>query len=795
MKRIIAVLLVVTTVLSMMISFTGCSSDNNAISMGEWLTYVADYFGMEDYSSDKPYFTKVDKENDYFGAFQKAAEWEILAPNNDVSSTDTVTWKQALITLVNAGGFLGDGVSDEMKIEFAIEKFDKSIRLYWMKRNINAEDAIMVLAKAQNIWANKKYTENIERYQYNDNVVDLSKDDVNYTQKGNIIALDENSNVKVGDICVVPDEDNPLEKTFRKVKSVNKKGSKVEVNTTDDVAIQDVYEELYIKETLVPTSENTVIYDGNGNRIFGSVPVAKQSNISEAKAEHLMYTDDQAGNIDGCATGSFEQTFTKDNIKVKIGGSIGDSTSLSASISCDKLFGVDGLSLDESFEINSISATTDVDWGFLKLKSASLRINYKTTQKLGLEYTNSGKWLAVPGTEQENGAWRYSNGNGKFLTNVKKALNSPLKKDSPNGCKTIGSKKKIKICSLNIYSAGVAKVCLDVNVEIKFDGSLSVSVTESGSKGVEYKNGNIRFIKSSTKSVDAELKAKLEATVGVGPSLYAVGLKKQLVGLEVRFGAGASATCKAHLADSQMHLIEDINFGQGAEAAESAGDLQIATTGADMQAVAELHGGIYDAQADAEVKLHIDWCVDVNIYAIVRIGLSDNAYLADLIGGKAKLSVDIFNEKNATLFNIHIDNWSKTPIFTAGKSGTCTLNYVPFDKATDEEIDEEAINDRNDSIAVGENMALSTMNATMQIGQNYLVDVIRLPKGYSIDDVIFSSKDKRVATVDGNGTIKAVGEGCTIVYAETKDGKYKSMISVIVETAEKVKYEGIKSKA
>lgn len=200
----------------------------------------------------------------------------------------------------------------------------------------------------------------------------------------------------------------------------------------------------------------------------------------------------------------------------------------------------------------------------------------------------------------------------------------------------------------------------------------------------------------------------------MGPALYVVGLKKRLVGFEVKGGAGATASLKAHLADSE---------------------------------------------------LHIDWCINVNVYAILKVGITDESYLTDFLGGKeVKLNIDIFNEKNATFFNMHIDNFQfKDAVLSFG-----------FKEAT------------------GDNLILSTMNVNMDVGQTYLLNVTQVPKGYSLDDIIFTSKEKSIATVDRNGVIKAIGTGCVLIYAETSDHKYKALVSVIVVGESDVNFEELK---
>lgn len=798
MKKIIAILLAITTMITSLSTFSGCSknnNDNNALILGEWLYLISDFFGMENYSVEEPYFKNVKKDNEYFSSFQKAAEWEVLKASDEVSSTDAVLWQEALITLVNAGQFLPFDSSDEEKVDYALKNFDGNIRDYWMKRAIKKDEALIILSTARDLWANKKYDKPIENFKYNEQVKEVENIDQIQKLGENSYVLPNYEQIKEGDIVVLPDENNKFEKTYKKIISASENNSQTTVETADVEDISEIYDELYIQETLIPTLENTVLYDGNGELITSNSNVTNSSYSIDDTSNNVVSLgySNSGNNIVNCVNAKFSKTFKVEGVEIGIDF---DGSSLNGSLKSPELFGVEGLTLNESFEVSDLSATPEIDYSWFKLHSASLRIDYSTKNTLGLKYSSKKKLVAAPGTEQADGTWRYNNGNGKFLTNLKKALSSPMKDGKSKGAQTIASKKTIKICSMNIYSVGVAKICLDVNATFSFDGSVTITVTESGSKGVEYKNGNIRFIKSSTKNAEAQAKAKLEFTLNFGPALYAIGLKKKLVGIEAKLGAGVNASLKAHLADSQMHLIEELDFNDvSPEDVSSAMEdgLNITTTGKNMQAIAEAHGGVYNVEATTEVKLHTDWCLDAKVYGIVKLGLSNQAYLADLLGGKAETSIDICNEKNATFFNIHVDNfdWSNT-VFEAGKNASkdnCTLKYVPFDKATDEEDSEltkenETKNNDNE-ILKGDKLILSTITVSMEKNQQFIINITQIPKNYSINDIEFVSKDNNVAIVSTDGVIKSVDTGNTIVYAKTKDGKYTAMVSVIVASEKK----------
>ena len=805
MKRFIAILLTIITVLTSVFGMTGCSlKAQSGLTMGQWLKLLNDSFGMESYVNDEPYFKNIDKADPYFDTVQIAVEWNIISKDG-IDIEKSLTWKDTLITLVNAGDFAPDGALDKEKIECGIKNFDDSIRKYWMNRNISADKAITLLTKAKELWANKRYIERVEKAEYKDNIVNLTekKDLFITTQSDNSIVIEGiTEEIKEGDICIVSDNVNKFEKKYIKIDSVEKTDGKTIVKpSADRVNLEDVYEKLYIEETLIPTAENTVIYDGNGNIVPMSKSVTLQNSISSTQSINWAKTNNQYLSIVNCVSNS--HSFTIDGYTVKLGYNIDGKLDLSMSVEMPNMLNKaaekkgHSLKFSVGADISDLEVTHKFDWGIEwkgiipvpKLDSAGLKVDYKVKEKYGITYSGKEEFLAAP---------PYSNGNGKFLTNFKRAI---MKKDDGDvyGAETIASKKEIKICSLNIYSVGVAKVCLDVVAAISVNGTIEITITESGSKGVEYKNGNLRFIKTNNRSVDAQAKAKVEATLGFGPALYVKGLEKRLVGVEVKVGAGASTSLKAHLADSQMHLIEEIDFNditpEQANAMAVVG-YDITADAIDIQAVAEENGGIYKAQAGTEVKLHIDWCVDVKAYGILSIGATDESYLVDFLDTKKiKLSITVLNEKNATFLNMHVDNFDRGGALynwgSAASKNNCSLNYIPFDEGTNDKISEEEINKSKNEISIGENLILSTMYVSMEKGHNYLIDITSLPKGYNVDDVIFSSEDTSIAKVSENGVVNAVGEGCTVVCAKTKDGKYTAIVAVVVKMATKVDFKGI----
>ncbi len=831
MKRAISMFLALLVCITS-ISLEGCSSVNKTnITMGQWLALVNSEFGMQSYNNDTPYFKNVAKDSPYFGTVQTAAEWDVIDVNEDLDIDKKITWEDTLVTLVNVGNFLPAKSSKEEKIAYAIEHFDPSIREYWLNRDIEIGKAVYLLGIAQEQWANQRYDHVIEEATYSEGVVDLSQDEEtvkDYIIEENIvkIPLSYGLEFEEGEIYVLPGNDQTFEDNAHKVASTYTDGEYLYiVNDDEDIALEEVAEEIFVEGSYAPTMDQVVMYDGNGNLIS----VAGQSVVGENMS--LKDTNYQASRLGG--VGSFEgdgytveqcaiknkHSFKVDDFTIDLEYGIDGKVDLKATVTTPNLLGKDKKKqeLKGSFSVGvkDLDITQKVDYSWFTLHSATLKVDYETEVSASVKYTQ--KLL------DKVAAPAYSNGNGKFLTNFKRSV---LKDRGSAGAQTIASKKVIKICSLNVYSVGIAKVCLDVSVVIGVDGSVTVKVTETGTKGLEYKNKNLRLINTSDRNFDVEFKGKIEGTVAVGPALYVVGLKKKVLGVDVQFGVGAEISMTLHLVDPVGHLIEtsDPDSAYQVEACEDLRSTYVPAKAQDIANLVEAQGYSYEIET-SELSLHLDTCIDAKGYFILRVGMSDEAYATELLGSKVKLTWEILGSKNAVFIHAHVDNfdWSNTKIvFGNGASANlCTLDFTPFDELPEEtetsteeledetmtiesELDEteessEEAQESSGNEDLGEDMPewghelimISDMKLNINIGETKVLVVESVPDGYTIDDVVFSTSDAGIATVNSNGLITAKAAGNAIITVSTKDGAHIICCAVNVNDPEEIEFEGL----
>ena len=108
----------------------------------------------------------------------------------------------------------------------------------------------------------------------------------------------------------------------------------------------------------------------------------------------------------------------------------------------------------------------------------------------------------------------YSNGNGKYFTNFKRAV---LKDSKSKGAKSI------KICSIPLVGNGIY-LGLDVRLKFSIDGTISVETNFNTQMGIECKNGKTRLIKDiNFNGFDVSVKANAKALIYAGFNVTAAG--------------------------------------------------------------------------------------------------------------------------------------------------------------------------------------------------------------------------------------------------------------------------------
>lgn len=814
MKRIKALILAVLLIGSMVLSLAGCGATtaDTALSMGQWVSLLADSFGLQNYTDETPHFSKVTSENYAFSAFQAVAEWGIIKPSDEITSETPVKWNDVLVSLVNAGEFLSDNATNEEKIDFAIKNFDSSIRSYWGNRYIKLKQAIPLLDAAQEMWANKIYTKKIEEATFSNEVVNcIENESIQYALEGSVVTVssDDLKDLKPGDVYTLPANENNTA-SINRVKSVEVVDGNV-VITNDDAFTEEeaanYIEEVKIQETSSPDFTKIAgIYDENGNPISFEIEDTPTADGMSFANEGYCVTNlaSRSGNAGPTASqlGFFDNV--KGSLKFKVGEysvSISTTTSNFSVKLAKEISKSSSRYREQKQEIyvqttfNDVQLTRDVDYSWGKLHSATVKLDYSTTIEGGIKTERSGE-IGNPVTEDGETVKTLSS----IFNQYKNALSDLKKSVHDTKCDD-----DIYICKLALVEGGLASVDFIVKGKVTAEGDIKIVVEVEGSQGIQVKDGKFRYIK--TKDVDVDFVAEGSLEVTIAPGVAITILKKiALVEITIDCGLGASVGMTAHLFDIEGHELYSGTAQLTSEDADNLSNESLFTTPEEIEQFAIEQGGTWDAEKKGitgNVTIHKGICLEWKLYPIVRFGIDGKS----LVGKIAKkfsvsLSVEILGSKN-TILQGHIDfpnnlkNMVNSDSIGGGLSALlginaeCTYDYTPWDEAV-EEIETIDPGTESTEIVTSDRITLDTMRVSVAVGKTTQVSVTGIPKGYELSDIVAVSEDPDIAEFDlKSGTITGKKEGTTQLAVQTKDGKHKAYFAVTVTTDEGIDFSGL----
>ena len=452
------------------------------------------------------------------------------------------------------------------------------------------------------------------------------------------------------------------------------------------------------------------------------------------------------------------------------------------------------------FKLSDVELTKEVDYSWGKLHSATVKLDSKNTIEMGIKTTRTTN----VGNHKENKDGNIKTTIKSMLKQYKEGLATLNKERRKSSCRD-----EIYICRLTIVEGGFASVDLVLKGKITATGELKIVIELEGGQGVQYKNGNIRYIKSSGCDVNFVADGKVEVTIGPG---IEIRLLKQiaLINLNLDFGAGANISMTAHLFDAEGHELFSSTAELSADDADELSNEKLYTTAEEIQAFAQAAGGDwkYDPEEwTAGVPLLKGVCVKWSLYPVIRLDIGGKSLVGKIMeNAKVSLNIEILGSKS-TLAQGHIDfpnnlsemldsdNIGDGALALFGINAECTYDYTPWDMYSDEETEDETetedtnVSETNDGIVVSDKIGLSTMRVFLEPGQSQKLTVTELPEGYNLQDVIAESDNPEIAEFDlKEGIITAKSEGITEILVQTKDGKYKTYCAVSVASSEQVEF-------
>lgn len=292
MKRIIAILLTIVTLLSMLFT-TGCSKKSVKIyTRGEWISALSELFGMEQPYSSDPYFDDVDANNPVFNAVQNCVEWEIIEKGDNFNPNDRADVNFAIETAIKAIGLdrIENSIDGEQlnTSKSCVKYFNKKSNVKYISgSNLYMDTAEQILTDVQKIYLDlvPKKTEDVK---YVESVKKTTENEIKFSTDGE--SAKSSLSVNVGDIIMVEPSSNYPYGKYVKVSQVTDNGFKYEKPQLEEVFDHVIFSGEYKPEIL----EVIPLIDGVKVTNIGDATVVPQSSTESATGISyvpLTYTD------------------------------------------------------------------------------------------------------------------------------------------------------------------------------------------------------------------------------------------------------------------------------------------------------------------------------------------------------------------------------------------------------------------------------------------------------------------------------------------------------------------------
>ena len=761
MKRLIAMLLVVATLLGM---FSGCSEghfrfdDENSITRMAWVTMLAETFGLDEYTSTDPYFSDVKANDEAFGLVQSSYEWGVLShlskklDKDDAANLEFVVSTAVFATGYDISGY--EGKNDVKKaLDFAV-KNDIISSFADLNDWATLADCESVLAKARYAYLNKKI-EPVENTVVNEQVNDLREED-NITQLGDGKYTISDMVPQVGDVMIAPGSGDDMNGVAIKVESVQDNGDGTYTVQTVTPELHEVFDEVEFTDVIVPAVEDIVPAEGvtivpnsgvNNTAASGNYGVVslggsggQVTQLAGNKDHPLSFTVEVSfvkGTISmtpafGDASATVSQLLTGENAGTASPG-LGELFNKTSVFPDKTLFGKDAYSNEEAIQAYKdgiISAEQ------LKEELRSLQ-NDDGTEKIpnmtnefkgGYDITGSisiKDLYLIPELKLKT----------KKILGVDTGIPTGIEKFTLETNCTVevgvtfkGSiEDELTICTIPVAIGGIGTVDVKLILYMELNGEFAVKASVTNNCKSEFKDGKSKKVAQKTASLDLGVSASFEA----GPGIQAV----------IKILA--------------IHII-DVKV-TAAILIEGSANISLSTT--------------YDETDEALVVTRATtFKYGIKGYApIVKLSIGyDKKTLANKLNFKFKIT--LVSKKAALSFDILPEK-----VYTLWEDKETIAKRIEDVGATDS-------TEATESGGTSAGVSISSFFIRLDVGEKESID-ITYPDGYSASDFTWTSSDKSVATVS-NGVVVAVGAGSTSVTAKSKDGKYVAVCAVYVSEAD-----------
>lgn len=739
-KRIISILLTFVLLISFALSaacgvketdVNGTELSEETLSREQWIIGLGAVFGMNEYTTEEPFFSDVDSLAEVYPYLQSCAEWGIFEKTGDAfRPEEPVTREYAVQTAVMAAEVLGTSTDEnayEECIPYAMEHgIIDSDKEDYLSEAITYAQGQEILDWAVAEYQNREFVE-YSNVEVNEEVIDISDREIVVSENGDTATiLDENvEELQIGDVFIAPGTTESPEGVAMKVTDINYDENGNQVLETAEPELEELFKELDFAVRVIPDADDVIVSEG--------VTLASTEQNSMVYADYTMNDPYDAIKMQNAVGGN------DGNIVVGNGANFGfkvNFTKGKPTFSSGWKSSMDNLKLDmqewdspdqekigKLFEQSSAIYLKNGDKPEIKVADNKFEGGYEITGELKIQN------LCIDIESETEKKAGIPVGIKKFYINTNYDVISSL---SIKG--TLEEELTVATFSVPTTIPGMT-VNIKVSLYVDANGELQVKFTASNNTSMGWSDGRLKNV-SECSSVADEVSMAIEIEPGVAVRATPIILGLKIIDVKVKAGVKYKFS---------SNVEEKISMEDNVETCEYIWSL----TGKVTYPLVKLSIG-----TDKEAK-----------YLLENIKFS-----YDIVGENAPIKASTYEFFNESY----------------------SLGVIKGEELETEATEEtELIEDTEEAILNdSEILDLEVYMLALNTGDTATIKVTSVPEGYSTSDLRWESDNTDVAVVKGE-SVTAVGEGTAQIKVATSDGKYQIYCTIIVSDNEEVEFHSL----
>ena len=333
---------------------------------------------------------------------------------------------------------------------------------------------------------------------------------------------------------------------------------------------------------------------------------------------------------------------------------------------------------------------------------------------------NTTQKLGVSCSRYKNYRLKFKDLDASSFKNLLNSLIVPLNDDE---------EVSIPLCKVKVPIGNIPglDLVLDLRIRLYASGKMEFVLRNAHQLGFETRNGKIRYINQHDHDLNCILQASAKGVLSSDLGVEALGVL--LADAQLDSGVRGVVRSTLHFYDEEGNV--------------------------ESEASAIPYSGLSEiCQYDPDVLV----CGDVSLHWLMDLGLNTSRSQMNKLGFSRSFS--LLDEEDQIFGNLHhIENGHFVE--------KCTRN--------------KRVQIKEMETVRSDHIVLDSYAEVLKIDETYQIIVKALPEGYTEEDLLYSSEDASIASVE-NGVIKALVPGSVRIKVETKDKTHDAYVNILVST-------------